>query len=84
MSLFRFVGQAETRPALRGHGVMLRPPRMDDFEEWAFLRSTILRHYDAAHRRGATVQLLFAAVFALSANLLQLLLCEILGMMDPE
>ena len=51
---------------------------------WAFLRSTILRHYDAAHRRGATVQLLFAAVFALSANLLQLLLCEILGMMDPE
>ncbi len=51
---------------------------------WAFLRSTILQHYDAAHRRGATVQLLFAAVFALSANLLQLLLCEILGLMDPE
>jgi ribosomal-protein-alanine N-acetyltransferase len=25
---------------LRGDGVMLRPPRMDDFEEWAFLRST--------------------------------------------
>ncbi|PRW44958.1 tyrosine--tRNA ligase cytoplasmic [Chlorella sorokiniana] len=51
---------------------------------WAFLRSTILRHYDAAHRRGATVQLLFAAVFALSANLLQLLLCEILGLMEPD
>ncbi|KAI7840944.1 hypothetical protein COHA_005374 [Chlorella ohadii] len=51
---------------------------------WAFLRSTILQHYDAAHRRGATVQLLFAAVFALSANLLQLLLCEILGLMDPD
>lgn len=50
---------------------------------WLCLRSTILANYDAAHRRGAVVQLLFAAVFALSANLLQLLICEILGMMDP-
>ncbi|KAL4421835.1 hypothetical protein ABPG77_001624 [Micractinium sp. CCAP 211/92] len=50
---------------------------------WLCLRSTILANYDAAHRRGIVVQLLFAAVFALSANLLQLLICEILGMMDP-
>lgn len=50
---------------------------------WLFLRSTILANYDASHRRNAPVQLLFAAVFALSANLLQLLICEILGMMEP-
>lgn len=50
---------------------------------WLFLRSTILQNYDASHRRNLVVQLLFAAVFALSANLLQLLICEILGMMEP-
>lgn len=52
---------------------------------WAFLRSTILRDYDAAHRKDhRPAQLLFAAVFALSANLLQLLICEILGVMEPR
>lgn len=51
---------------------------------WAFLRSTTLRDYDASHRRNLVVQLLFAAVFALSANLLQLLICEIMGVMDPR
>ncbi|EFN56411.1 hypothetical protein CHLNCDRAFT_144997 [Chlorella variabilis] len=50
---------------------------------WLFLRSTILTHYDARHRRNSVVQLLFAAVFALSANLLQLLVFEILDLMDP-
>jgi hypothetical protein len=51
---------------------------------WLFLRSTILRSYDAPHRRNALVQLLFAAVFALSANLLQLLIFEILDLMDSR
>ena len=50
---------------------------------WLFLRSTILRDFDD-RRHNLLVQLLFAAVFALSANLLQLLICEILGMMDPR
>jgi hypothetical protein len=36
------------------------------------------------HEPNALVQLLFAAVFALSANLLQLLIFEILGPMDPR
>ena len=49
----------------------------------AFLRSTTLRDYDATHKGTALAQLLFAAVFALSANLLQLLICEILGWMEP-
>lgn len=51
---------------------------------WLFLRSTILTQYDASHRRNLVVQLLFAAVFALSANLLQLLVFEILDLMDPR
>ncbi|KAI3426358.1 hypothetical protein D9Q98_008730 [Chlorella vulgaris] len=51
---------------------------------WLFLRWTILTHYDASHRRNPVVQLLFAAVFALSANLLQLLVFEILDIMDPS
>ena len=51
---------------------------------WVFLRSTTLRDYDATHKGNAVAHLLFAAVFALAANLLQLLICEILGMMDPR
>jgi hypothetical protein len=50
---------------------------------WLFLRSTILTQYDAASQRNILVQLLFAAVFSLSANLLQLLVFEILDIMDP-
>jgi hypothetical protein len=51
---------------------------------WLFLRWTILAQYDASHRRNPVVQLLFAAVFALSANLLQLLVFEVLDIMDPR
>lgn len=48
---------------------------------WRFLEGSVIRDFE---ERRAGVELLFSAVFALSANLLQLLLCEILGLMDPR
>ena len=48
---------------------------------WAFLKRSI---YPDTEEGNPGVQLLFAAVFALSANLLELLLCEILGLLDPR
>eukprot|EP00887_Chlorella_sp_A99_P004233 scaffold15.g4233.t1 len=47
---------------------------------WWFLDRSIYRDHE---ERNVGAVALFAAVFALSANLLELLLCEILGLMDP-
>ena len=38
MAFFRTVSLAEPAGAIEGKGVMLRPPLMSDFEEWAALR----------------------------------------------
>jgi ribosomal-protein-alanine N-acetyltransferase len=38
MAFFRSVSLAESGPAVAGHGVILRPPVMSDFSEWAALR----------------------------------------------
>jgi [ribosomal protein S5]-alanine N-acetyltransferase len=38
MALFRFTSDSSPRIIIRGDGVMLRQPVMDDFEEWAALR----------------------------------------------
>ena len=38
MAFFRTGAFAETLPAIEGEGVMLRPPQMSDFPEWAALR----------------------------------------------
>jgi [ribosomal protein S5]-alanine N-acetyltransferase len=38
MALFRFSGAADETPMLRTRGLLLRPPRMDDFPAWAALR----------------------------------------------
>lgn len=39
MALFRFTADTAPRAVIKGDGVMLRQPLMDDFEEWAALRS---------------------------------------------
>jgi ribosomal-protein-alanine N-acetyltransferase len=38
MALFRTANFSETGPALAGEGVVLRPPQMTDFTQWAALR----------------------------------------------
>lgn len=38
MAFFRTVSLAEPAGTIEGKGVMLRPPQMSDFEEWAALR----------------------------------------------
>jgi ribosomal-protein-alanine N-acetyltransferase len=38
MALFRFSLAADETPVVRSGGLLLRPPRMDDFEVWAELR----------------------------------------------
>ncbi|MGL4437678.1 MAG: GNAT family N-acetyltransferase [Bosea sp. (in: a-proteobacteria)] len=38
MALFRFTADTTPRTIIKGDGVMLRQPMMDDFEEWAALR----------------------------------------------
>jgi ribosomal-protein-alanine N-acetyltransferase len=38
MALFRFTADTTPRTVIKGDGVMLRQPMMDDFEEWAALR----------------------------------------------
>lgn len=38
MAFFRTVTFAETLPAIEGGGVILRPPQMSDYPEWAALR----------------------------------------------
>jgi ribosomal-protein-alanine N-acetyltransferase len=38
MALFRTANFSETGPALAGEGVVLRPPQMTDFTQWAVLR----------------------------------------------
>jgi len=38
MAFFRSVSLVESGPAVAGHGVILRPPVMSDFSEWAALR----------------------------------------------
>jgi len=38
MAFFRSVSLAESGPIVAGHGVILRPPVMSDFSEWAALR----------------------------------------------
>lgn len=38
MALFRFTADPTPRTIIKGDGVMLRQPVMDDFEEWAALR----------------------------------------------
>lgn len=38
MALFRFTADTTPRPVIKGDGVILRQPVMDDFEEWAKLR----------------------------------------------
>jgi ribosomal-protein-alanine N-acetyltransferase len=38
MAFFRSVSLADTGPAVAGNGVILRPPGMSDFAEWAALR----------------------------------------------
>ena len=38
MAFFRSVSLAESGPAVAGNGVILRPPEMSDFAEWAALR----------------------------------------------
>lgn len=38
MAFFRLTLASEESPVVRGHGVVLRPPRPDDFETWADLR----------------------------------------------
>jgi ribosomal-protein-alanine N-acetyltransferase len=38
MALFRTANFSETGPALAGDGVVLRPPQMTDFTQWAVLR----------------------------------------------
>jgi len=40
MALFRFSVAADNTPVLRTTGMLLRPPRIDDFEAWARLRDT--------------------------------------------
>ncbi len=39
MALFRFTSETSPRHRIVGDGVMLRQPILDDFEEWAALRS---------------------------------------------
>ncbi len=46
---------------------------------WLFLNYSLYRDFE---NRNHVVQLLFATVFALSANLLQLLLFEIVGVLS--
>lgn len=43
MALFRF-GGPEPAPVIRGEGVLLRVPRIEDFEEWAQLRAVSRAH----------------------------------------
>src|SRR5260370_5050983 len=38
MAFFRTGAFAETLPAIEGEAVMLRPPQMSDYSEWAALR----------------------------------------------
>jgi [ribosomal protein S5]-alanine N-acetyltransferase len=38
MAFFRTVGLPETPPAIERYGVLLRPPQMADYAEWASLR----------------------------------------------
>jgi ribosomal-protein-alanine N-acetyltransferase len=40
MAFFRNIGFASQPPAIAGRGIMLRAPRMADFEEWAQLRGS--------------------------------------------
>jgi [ribosomal protein S5]-alanine N-acetyltransferase len=39
MALFRFTSDTTPRILIKGDGVLLRQPMMDDFEEWAALRA---------------------------------------------
>jgi ribosomal-protein-alanine N-acetyltransferase len=39
MALFRFPSETPAGPLVKGDGVLLRRPRMEDFEEWAALRA---------------------------------------------
>ncbi len=43
MALFRF-GGPEPAPVIRGEGVLLRAPRIDDYEAWAHLRAASRAH----------------------------------------
>ncbi len=38
MAFFRTINFAEPLPSIVGEGVMLRPPQMTDYGEWAALR----------------------------------------------
>jgi ribosomal-protein-alanine N-acetyltransferase len=38
MAFFRLTTPAEDVAVIRGEGVMLRAPRMEDYEDWAVLR----------------------------------------------
>ena len=40
MAFFRTINFSEPPPSIAGDGVMLRPPQMTDFAEWAALRET--------------------------------------------
>ena len=40
MAFFRTINFSEPPPSIAGDGVMLRPPQMNDFAEWAALRET--------------------------------------------
>jgi ribosomal-protein-alanine N-acetyltransferase len=52
MALFRFSGTADDTPVLRTTGMVLRPPRMDDFEAWAHLRELSRAFYRPGSRSG--------------------------------
>jgi ribosomal-protein-alanine N-acetyltransferase len=40
MAFFRTINFSEPLPSIAGDGVVLRPPQMTDFAEWAALRET--------------------------------------------